>query len=217
MPVVLTLTLVNVSTAATHKTPIYVEWSVNATANGSIPLDLAEVAWGNTSVAEAALTNDTAYPEAAGNATSPQAPGMFNMSFTVTTPGTIYLRAHAIYQGQHFWSEEASVLVEIGKGAVTNIQYPAGAVTGAQARPPSPANPTLKRGDGFKIQNSDNLPHNAVCGSTCPAQFSVPNVAAGATSAGVYLTVPGTYRYSCSNHPNTMTNYGTITVSNELN
>lgn len=215
MPVMLTLTLGNVTAMATHKTPIYVEWSVASDANDSIPLDLVEVAYGNVSVGSDNLTNDTAYANRAGNETAPTAPGSYNMTFTVTTPGTVYLRAHAIHQGTHFWSDEAMVTVEIGKGATTTITYPAGAVTGAVDA--TPANPTLKLGAGIKLTNSDQVAHNLVCTSTAPQPCSIGSTPASGSSAAVYLTKAGTYSFGCTLHASTMASMGTFTVSNELN
>ena len=215
MPV-LTLTLGNVTTTATHKTPIYVEWDVASDQNDSIPLDLAEIAYGNASVAQEALANDTAYPGRGGNATSPTAPGSYNMSFTVTEPGTIYLRAHAIYQGTHFWSDEASVVVEIAKGAVMTITYQQGSVTGAVDPTCNPTGCSIKRGDGIKLTNSDAVPHNLVCNTGTPEACNIGSTASDATSAAVYLTKAGTYAFSCTLHMS-MANFGSFTVTNELN
>ncbi|MBI2078073.1 MAG: hypothetical protein HYT80_06855 [Euryarchaeota archaeon] len=135
----------------------------------------------------------------------------------VIEPGTIYLRAHAIYQGEHFWSDETSVVVEIGKGAVMTITYQQGAVTGASARPPTYApGSSIKRGDGIKLTNSDAVGHNLVCNSGTPEPCSIGTTASGTTSAAVYLTKAGTYAFSCTLHTS-MANFGSFTVTNELN
>lgn len=127
------------------------------------------------------------------------ASGPFTGTFTLTTPGTFYLRAYArIYADglpeKEYWSEEVPIKVAdiATTGTVVVVTHAVGDFAGGLDTPTV----DLAAGDALQIKNDDVLDH-VYTFLNGPAGAKVGDLSAArmASSDAVILKVPGTYTW----------------------
>lgn len=162
-----------------------------------------------------ASRDDPASPADYGNSSGVEepadVPGSYNATFSEEEAGTYYGRAHAIYNGQHYWSDELVFDVSEGEatGGVTHH------VVEMETFQFQPSELTVQPGDTINWTNLDDVTHTATFDDTENGTDS------GDVGAGDYFnwTVPeemptGTYDYRCTYHSTDFETgmVGTITV-----
>ncbi len=134
--------------------------------------------------------------------------------FKIDQPGMYYMRAVGRNGSVHHFSDEVVVELtgvpftddfhEIKIGDVTT-----GSGAGYLAQY-SPASLTVKVGDGVKWTNVDPVASHTATMSGSAADFDTGTLEGGDTSEILRFLVEGTYEYTCTIHPETMS--GTIVV-----
>lgn len=146
---------------------------------------------------------DPASPADYGNSTGvvePAAvPGSYNGTFTEEEPGTYHGRAHAIYNGQHYWSDEITFEVQAGGdgGGGGSVTHHTVEMSGVSF---DPAELEVEPGDTINWTNLDQYGHTVTFqNETLEIDEDV--------AAGEYFNwtvpedlAPGTYEYRCENH-----------------
>lgn len=220
----LSLSVLNVTVGETVEgnVSVNVTWSVGVASDGAsgnettgnqttgnetqVEITHNNIHWANRSVAEA----DAQAGYGNGSADVPgSVPGEFTTNFTVAAGlGILYVRAHAMYQGEHHWSAEANVTIpEAGTThfvSITNEVLPFIA-----EMDPDPI--TVKVGDRIVWQNDDDAPHTATADADQDFSWDTGNLAAGDSSDPIVFDVAGEFTYHCEVHPATMTGF-TVTV-----
>ncbi len=192
---------------ATVGEPINITWSVDPGNETDVNITHTAVHWANFRV------SDPSSPADYGNTSGERlatAPGTFETSFTVNeSAGTLYVRAHALIEGQNHWSDEVEISLEgIAKGEVHAVEIRG--IAGLAAYDPDEI--TLKLGDGVTWTNMDSASstHTASSDDDAPESFDTGDIAAGSTTDPVFFETAGTYNYHCNRHPTTM--HATIIV-----
>lgn len=146
--------------------------------------------WANESISDPASPAD--YGNSSGVQEPAEVPGAYNASFTEDV-GTYHGRAHAIYEGQHYWSEEISFEVTDGNAThhvveMSNFMF-------------APDELTVAPGDTINWTNVDQATHTITFRDTDNGTDS------GDVEPGEHFnwTVPadmpaGTYAYRCTYH-----------------
>lgn len=95
-----------------------IEWKVNSVAQKEIMH--TAIHYGYTSVASPASPSDYPNGTAVLNGTIP---ARFTAKVKLTQPGKVYMRAHAIIDGRHYWSEEKEIDVRSLSGIDNSIAF----------------------------------------------------------------------------------------------
>lgn len=205
----LTLSIVNVTVGepAEGNVTVNVTWSVGAEGNATgVEIVHNNVHWANHTVALA----DAQAGYGNGTADRPGAvPGEFTANLTVAAgAGTLYLRAHAIQGGAHYWSSEANVSVpEAGTTHIVTITDEA--LPFLAMMDPDPV--TVAVGDRIVWQNDDDAPHTATADDGEDFSWDTGTIDAGSASEPIVFDVAGEFTYHCNVHPVTMIGF-TVTV-----
>jgi plastocyanin len=173
-----------------------VNWRVDPGANTTIEITHTAVHW--DSVPHPEPTGPAEYGD---NLTAPEQgtiPANFSAELSFAEAGTYYYRAHAIIEGENYWSEEQTVAVG-GTGTTQTVAIASG--TAHLAAWESPV--TIAVGDSIVWDNTDDFPHTATADE---GSFDTGNVAAGSQSDPIVFPTAGTFTYHCSVHA-TMTGY----------
>lgn len=115
--------------------------------------------WANHSVEDPSSPAD--YGNDSGVREPADVPGTFNASFVATQPDTLYGRAHVIYEGSHYWSDEIEINVTRAAPAAENVtvkirdEGPQG-LLGATF---DPQNVTVLAGGNVTWNNTGNASH----------------------------------------------------------
>lgn len=208
----LTVTILNYTSTANTSEPINLTWEVSMDADlnsTDLAVEHTDVHFGNESVTQVA--NATAYGNQSAEQTGPI--GVFNTTITVTTNGTLYMRAHAVLNGSDYWSDEVVIQVNAGippVGTVHEVTVAALPSLPGQFAEYAPSPLTIKVGDGVQWLNEDRVAsHTATSDEGAPQAFDTGTIAAGADSDVIQFTVPGEYTYHCNVHADME---GSITV-----
>lgn len=178
---------------ATDTTPhTALHWADFSVSDPSAPAD-----YGNTS----ALKEDVALPDS------------FDGDFSVDFNGTLYLRAHLIYDGAHHWSDEVTIEVAPGAsgGTVQTVSISALAVCSEADYDPDPVE--IKVGDSIQWKNGDgtfDCAHTATSDDDAGYDFDTGDIPKGATSDPIVFTEAGEFPYHCKYHPSMA---GTVKVT----
>lgn len=140
-------------------------------------------------------TSPADYGNSSGVQEPADVPGSYNASFTEDEPGTYHGRAHAIYEGQHHWSDEVTFEVTADNGGATQHTID------MEGFAYDPAELTVSPGDTINWTNLDATTH------TVTFQDEENGTDSGDVAAGEHFnwTVPedtpaGTYAYRCTYH-----------------
>ncbi len=147
------------------------------------------------------------YGNSSGVVEPADVPGSYNATFTEEEPGAYFGRAHAIYDGQHYWSDEIRFRVQTADDGTGDVTHHVVEIETFQFQP---GELTVQPGDTINWTNLDDVTHTATFQDTENGTDS------GDIAPGGYYnwTVPedtpeGTYEYVCEYHATMM---GEVTV-----
>ncbi len=162
------------------------EWSLSGAPGEA---NRTHIAWGPNSAPENPQPGD--YENRSGTIENATIPGSYEATFNVTEPGVYHARAHALYDGSHYWSDEVTFEVT-GDEHDVDIQ---GIAMGYE-----PNELTVQPGDTITWTNTDGLVHTVT--------FEDERLGdSGDIPSGESYNVtiphdmePGTYAYECDHH-----------------
>ncbi|MBW3582733.1 MAG: hypothetical protein KY455_06505 [Euryarchaeota archaeon] len=217
--------IVNHTTEANAGEELNITWELRTTTGEAITVDRTEIVWSNATFTPAQAANGTIE----GRQDSVDAPGTFNVTFTVDEAGTVYVRAHAVDGDTEVWSDIIEIEVK-GGGAtggtthIVSIGMKVVSVGGqtfktgeGQTSFFEPQNITITLGDSVVWRNEDqkgDVEHSAVdCpdpaqqqdACTDPPDWRTAQIDVGEESAPITFTTAGTYWYFCDVHPGSTT------------
>lgn len=165
---------------------VTVEWSLSGVPDEA---DRTQVYWGTDSAEDDPTPGD--YANQAGTVEDASIPGSYDATFNVTDPGVYHLRAHALHDGTHYWSDEVTFEIAGEEHEVDIVSISTGF---------DPAELTVQPGDTITWTNTDSLAHTVTFDDeTLGDSGDIP------AGDSYNLTIPadmepGTYEYVCDYH-----------------
>jgi plastocyanin len=205
----LAVALTQAPTSAAANSTITVKWSVAPSPSASLQIPHTAIHWGTQSVADPKSPAD--YGTTQGAREPATVPANFETAFQVPGSGSIYLRAHALVGGKHYWSAEATITITASSTPQPTTHT---VLIGQNVKGPSadysPTPLTIKVNDKVKWENKDAMSHTA--SKSGSGAFDTGTISSGGTSSAITFTQAGTFDYVCNIHPSTMS--GRIVVQN---
>lgn len=198
--VTVTVSLENVTRLVETGEPVRVEWRVDTSTGEQVEIPHTAVHYARSSVADPQAPGD--YGNTSGAREPATVPGTFDTRFTTDQEGSLFLRAHAIHDGTHVWSDEVEVTVQREWDPTIHTIDIGNNTPGIQADY-DPSGLEIEVGDGIKWVNRDPTPmieHTATSMDDAPASFDTGNLAQGEESQVFYFNTTGTYAYFCQVH-----------------